>query len=136
MLTVSLSLPTQPYWLAYKGDVKVQVRPLEPILLGAARVAAMQLMKEWLDANPQADQAMRMAASEHFLGRAVGQYAIVGWEGVVVPDGRDEAGNAKTRPLEFEADRIPLLWNDVGFSRWFTDAYITSLDKLDAEGNA
>lgn len=137
----TLDAPTEARWLDLPQGVRVLVKPLDGLVVTAARVHARQMIMrlhaaymERVEVNAPTDgmadvtdDAMREAMIQFEFARGLARYGIIDWDGV---------GKTADDPLPFTTKGAEALAVHPDIREAFVEAYLAPQAKVDAEGNA
>jgi len=137
---IRLAQPSEPYWIDLGAGCRLKVRPPTTALMETARVATRRRLEELRTAAAEvagagasvsglpdlADPDVFAGEFSARLSETMAIFAVVDWEGFLMPDGAPA-------PLTAENLRLAMRIDAVG--RSFIGLYLTSLEELAAEGN-
>ncbi|CAK0740439.1 Tail assembly chaperone [Azospirillaceae bacterium] len=123
---IKLNLPRDPQWIVLPHGVQALVRPLDTAVDAAARAEASAELREKKEASPAAsDEFWRLGRAKAALARALGQFAVIEWRGVL-----DSGGN----PALVTADAVASLMNIPEIATEFLRKIYEPLERLAVEG--
>ncbi|MBL6853707.1 MAG: hypothetical protein ISS15_05345 [Alphaproteobacteria bacterium] len=124
---IRLSLKTEPFWLDLPAGVRVQVKPLDMTIYDAAIAEARKSLPPLSQNDEDTDISLRTAIFNSRFAIALGNYGIVGWEGV----GSEDGSPAPVDAVHVEAFmRVPAIGSS------FLRLYSASAAAVVAAGNA
>lgn len=137
-----LIVQTEPFWIDLPQGVRLKLRPLDSIVVMAARNHASREMQaaaverqDRIEAGVPSDdlpnfddQALQDALSRVAFARALARYGAMDWGGVA----SNEAGD----PLPFSNDGAEALVAHPDMIDMFLVRYFATVDAVNAEGNA
>lgn len=137
----SLDIPTEARWIDLPDGVRVLVKPLDGIVITAARNHAVTMIRKLADKRAEleaanvptdsvpdvSDEALRVAMIEFEFARGLARYGIINFEGV-----GDQNGDA----LPFTRARAEALAVHPAMMESFVAAYLEPQARVSAEGNA
>lgn len=137
----NLDLPTAPYWIDLPRGVRVLVKPLDGVIVTAARNLAVRTINEMSEARAEAaaahaptlpgmdldDPNVRDAMVRWEFVRGLARYGMIGWDGVGDPSG--------TAALDFTPARGQALAVHPLMIDTFLDRYLEPQTRVVAEGN-
>lgn len=138
---IRLAQPTEPYWIDLGAGCRLKVRPPTTALMETARTVTRRRLEELRAAAGEvagagasvtglpdlSDPDVFAGEFSARLSETMARFAVVDWEGFLLPDGTPA-------PLTAENLRLAMQIDAVG--RTFVGLYLTSLEELAAEGNA
>ncbi|MEI8396307.1 MAG: hypothetical protein WCF85_16355 [Rhodospirillaceae bacterium] len=88
---IRLNLPTMPYWLDLPEGVRVNVRPPDTAIDGAAMAYAVDAVRRRGELTP----SEKVGAISAALATGLGLATIIDWAGVLPSEGRAGPGYAR-----------------------------------------
>ena len=126
---LKLNLKTAPYWLDLPGKVKIKVKPITTAIMSAAQTMAVDQYRQLVESGQidAQNDALRKGVGESLLIKALGQLAIIEWEGVLSAD--------SDNPAPVNEQTVGDLMDIWLIAQDFMKAYVTQFSLLETEGN-
>jgi hypothetical protein len=128
---LTLSIPTEPTWIALPQEVRLHIRPVTTAVVAAAQSASLREAEALRDGGDPGgldvtDPDVAKGLGFALMVKALARYAVLEWEGV---------GDAGGEPLPCTPENVALLMDLDEMATAFWRAAFAPVAAVSAEGN-